>query len=75
MIGDPAYDLAQWLGNRYEAAERSTDPIAAIRRQIHRFADRLDLDPARIAGWTFVKSLGWEWEPPAARFFRAVFAA
>jgi streptomycin 6-kinase len=75
VIGDPAYDLAQWLGNRFEAAVQTSDPVSYLRRQVERFADRLDLDPARVAGWTFVKSLGWEWEPAAARTFRAVFAA
>src|SRR5262249_27017945 len=59
VVGDPAYDLAQWIANRYEAVERSPDPVAPLRRQIARFAGRLHLDPGRIAGWTFVKSLAW----------------
>jgi streptomycin 6-kinase len=75
VVGDPAYDLAQWIGNRYEAAEHSPDPVACLRRQIDRFGHLLNMDPARIAGWTFVKSLGWDWEPPVARVFRAVLAA
>jgi streptomycin 6-kinase len=73
VVGDPAYDLAQWLGNRYETASQSADPVATLRREIRWFAERLHLDAARIAGWTFVKSLGWEWEPAAARTFRVVF--
>lgn len=63
LTGEPAHDLAQWLANRRAAAIRSGDPVAALRRQIERFAGALDLEPARIAGWAFVKALGWEWGP------------
>jgi streptomycin 6-kinase len=72
LVGDPAYDLSQWLGNRCEEAEQSPDPVAAIRPQIEQMSGLLDLDPARVAGWAFVKSLGWDWGPPVARFLRAV---
>jgi streptomycin 6-kinase len=71
LVGDPAYDLAQWLGNRCEAAERSPDAVAAIRWQIDQLSDLLDLDRARVAGWAFVKSLGWDWGPPVARLLHA----
>jgi len=71
LVGDPAYDLAQWLGNRCEQAERSPDAVSAIRWQIDQFSDLLGLDPARVAGWAFVKSLGWDWGPPVARILRA----
>jgi streptomycin 6-kinase len=71
LVGEPAYDLAQWLGNRCEAAEASPDPVSAIRHQIDRLGALLDLDPARIAGWAFVKSLGWDWGPPVARILHA----
>ena len=71
LVGDPAYDLAQWLGNRCEAVERSPDAGSAIRRQIDHLSDLLNLDPARVAGWAFVKSLGWDWGPPVARILRA----
>ena len=71
LLGDPAYDLAQWLGNRCEAVERSPDAGSAIRRQIDHLSDLLNLDPARVAGWAFVKSLGWDWGPPVARILRA----
>jgi streptomycin 6-kinase len=72
LLGEPAYDLAQWLGNRVDGAEQTPDPVATLRRQIDRFADRLGLDPARIAGWAFVKSLGWNWGAHSARLFGAV---
>ena len=71
LVGDPAYDLAQWLGNRCEAVERSPDAVSILRRQIDQFGDLLGLEPARIAGWAFVKSLGWDWGAPVARLLRA----
>jgi streptomycin 6-kinase len=71
LVGDPAYDLAQWLANRLPAAERTPDPVAAIRRQIAQFSALLGLDARRVVGWAFVKSLGWDWGPPAARLFLA----
>ena len=67
LVGDPAYDLAQWLGNRCESAERRADPVAAIRQQIERLSDLLCLDPARVAGWAFVKSVAWDWGAPSTR--------
>jgi streptomycin 6-kinase len=67
LVGDPAYDLAQWLGNRAEEAEQSPEPAARLRWQIDQFSDLLALDPARVAGWAFVKSLGWDWGPSVAR--------
>lgn len=71
LAGDPAYDLAQWLGNRCEAVERAPDASSAIRRQIGHLSDLLGLDAARVGGWAFVKSLGWDWGPPVARILRA----
>ncbi len=75
LVGEPAYDLAQWLGNRVDAAIASGDPVAALRKQIDRFAGVLGLDPARIAGWAFVKALGWEWGPEVVTLFQKVSKA
>jgi streptomycin 6-kinase len=67
LVGDPAYDLAQWLGNRCASAEQTSDPVTAIRRQIDRFSELLCLDPDRVAGWAFVKSIAWGWGAWSAR--------
>jgi streptomycin 6-kinase len=72
LMGDPAYDLAQWLGNRCEAAEGSSDPVGVMRRQIDQFCDLLGLDGGGEGGWAFVKSLGWDWGPASARLLREV---
>jgi streptomycin 6-kinase len=75
LLGDPAYDLAQWLANRCEAVRATPDPVAAIRDQMDQMSALLDLDPARVAGWAFVKSLGWDWGPAAARLLLAALEA
>jgi streptomycin 6-kinase len=72
LVGDAAYDLAQWLGNRRHEALKSIDPAAHLARQTERFAVRLELDSARIAGWAFVKAFGWEWGPEVASLFAEV---
>jgi streptomycin 6-kinase len=72
LVGDPAYDLAQWLGTRCDAVEQLTDPVSALREEIDLFSRVLDLDPARVAGWAFVKSLCWDFGPQAAHLLREV---
>lgn len=72
FAGDPAFDLAQWLLNHYYLAARSTDSVGTVQRQIARFADALDLSPARIAGWTFVKALCWDWPLEIVALFQQV---
>lgn len=75
LVGEPAYDLAQWLYNRARFVIRSDDPVALLQRQIDRFAVDLGLDPARIAGWAFVKALGWQCGPEFVALFRTVAQA
>ncbi len=63
LIGEPAYDLAQWLFNRARFVPQSDEGVAILRRQIERFAVDLGLNPARIASWAFVKALGMDFGP------------
>jgi streptomycin 6-kinase len=75
LIGEPAYDLAQLLFNRSRFLIQSDDAVAVLRQQIDRFAADLDLDPARIAGWAFVKALGWQCGPEFVTLFQEVARA
>jgi streptomycin 6-kinase len=75
LVGEPAYDLAQWLYNRARFLIQSDDAVAILRQQIDRFAVDLGLDPARIAGWAFVKALGWNCGPEFVMLFRQVAQA
>lgn len=70
VVGDPAYDTAQYLGNLTDMAFDSRDPLATMAGFADGFARPLSLDPARVMGWAFVKSLGWTWAPPAVELFR-----
>jgi streptomycin 6-kinase len=75
LLGEPAYDLAQWLFNRARFVIGSDDAVAILQQQIERFASDLGLDPARIAGWAFVKALGWECGPEYVTLFGQVAQA
>jgi streptomycin 6-kinase len=75
LVGEPAYDLAQWLYNRARFVIRSDDAVALLRKQVGRFAEDLGLDPARVAGWAFVKAFGWQAGPEYVALFREVARA
>jgi streptomycin 6-kinase len=70
LLGDPAYDLAQYLANYSELAEASGDPKAFFSDAIAFFSRRLGLDPYRIAAWAFVKAIGWTWSVGVAELFK-----
>jgi streptomycin 6-kinase len=70
LVGEPAYDLAQYLANHVGRATPDE-----VRGRIERLAARAGLDPARVAGWAAVKAVGWSWgEDLAARFAAAADA-
>jgi streptomycin 6-kinase len=75
LVGDPAYDLAQWLYNCARFVIQADDAVAVLRRQVDRFAVELGLDPARIAGWALVKALRGDWEPEYLMLFQHVAQA
>jgi streptomycin 6-kinase len=75
LVGDAAYDLAQYLGNRVEAALATVDPQAELVRQIERFADGLGLDRRRIAGWAAVKAVAWNFGDEDVALFGAIDTA
>jgi streptomycin 6-kinase len=75
LVGDPAYDLAQWLFNRARFVIQSDDAVAVLRQQIEYFALNLGLSPTRIAGWAIVKSLAWQFGPEFVGLFQRVAQA
>lgn len=60
VVGEPAFDLAQWVANRMGifTPEVSAEELAPL---VENLAAQLELDPHRIAGWSLVKSIGWRW--------------
>lgn len=70
LLGDPAYDLAQFLANYDGHAVSSGDPKRFYSDAIAFFADALGLDRYRIAAWAFVKSIGWSWSVHQSELFK-----
>jgi streptomycin 6-kinase len=75
LVGEPAYDLAQWMYNRARFVIQSPDALTVLRQRIDHFATELALDPARIAGWAFVKAFGWQCGPEYVTLFHNVAQA
>jgi streptomycin 6-kinase len=72
LVGDPAYDLAQFLANYDRQALASGDPRRFYVDAIGRFATALGLDRHRIAAWAFVKSIGWTWSVQLSELFKEI---
>jgi hypothetical protein len=49
--------------------------VPVLKKLVRYFADRLDLDEGRIAGWAFVKALGWKCGPEMLDVFSRVSGA
>ena len=74
LVGDPAYDLAQFLANYSAQADASGDPKRFYADAIGFFAGALGLSRYRIAAWAFVKAVGWSWGAPLAALFEELAA-
>jgi streptomycin 6-kinase len=72
MVGDPAFDLAQWLYNASRDMMDTDEAVTLLQDKVERFAQELGLSPARIAGWTFVKALGWDCGSSVVSLFQKV---
>ncbi|MFI6297952.1 aminoglycoside phosphotransferase family protein [Nonomuraea sp. NPDC050790] len=57
LAGDPGFDLWPALDNRWADVVASGDVHRAVRRRFDLLADRLALDPARAARWTYGRLL------------------
>jgi streptomycin 6-kinase len=65
VSGDPHYELAPMLWNRWDEAVASGDLRAAVRRRFHTLVDSAYLDEARARDWVVVRMLHnalWELE-------------
>jgi streptomycin 6-kinase len=57
MAGDPHYEVAPMLWNRWEEVLRSGDVRAAVRRRFHTIVDTALLDEDRARDWVIVREL------------------
>ena len=71
LIGEPAFDLAQWIFNRTRDRKDPGD----IKSLIEYAASDLNLDPNRIANWAFIKSVGWRSGSEIAQVLQQVASA
>jgi streptomycin 6-kinase len=72
LVGDRAFDLAQWLANwsRWLLSQGRGDKIEAT---IERFSDLAGVDKARAAGWAFVNKAAWGSEVDVAKALLRAF--
>jgi streptomycin 6-kinase len=57
MAGDPHYEVAPMLWNRWEEVVQSGDVRGAVRRRFHTIVDAALLDEARARDWVVVREL------------------
>ena len=68
FAGDPAYELAPMLWNRWD--ELGDDPAAGVRQRFHRLVDASGLDERRCRDWVVLRcvfGVSWEYEAAAGR--------
>jgi streptomycin 6-kinase len=70
MSGDPHYELAPMLWNRWDEVTASGDVREAVRRRFHALVDAAGLDEGRARDWVVVRMVHnamWEIEDRPAR--------
>jgi streptomycin 6-kinase len=57
VVGDPVYEIASFMINPIDKIWKCENAVAIIKNRIEKFSSLLNVDPQRIAQWTFVKSV------------------
>ncbi|WP_438291376.1 aminoglycoside phosphotransferase family protein [Streptomyces sp. HUAS TT7] len=57
LVGERAYDLARLVRDRVEDLIAAPSGASSARRRVNRLADSLDVDPARLHGWTLFRAV------------------
>ncbi|MEU1128133.1 aminoglycoside phosphotransferase family protein [Streptomyces sp. NPDC005899] len=57
LVGERAYDLARLVRDRAEDLVASPGGAATARRRIRKLADSLEVDQARLRGWTLFRAV------------------
>lgn len=57
LVGERAYDLARLVRDRVEDLIAAPSGAALARRRVNKLADALDVDPARLHGWTLFRAV------------------
>ncbi|WP_328308951.1 aminoglycoside phosphotransferase family protein [Streptomyces sp. NBC_00442] len=57
LVGERAYDLARLVRDRVEDLIAAPSGASAARRRVNKLADSLDVEPARLHGWTLFRAV------------------
>ncbi|MEU4352242.1 aminoglycoside phosphotransferase family protein [Streptomyces sp. NPDC023838] len=57
LVGERAYDLARLVRDRVEDLIATPSGASVARRRVNKLADALDVDPARLHGWTLFRAV------------------
>ncbi|WP_371655018.1 MULTISPECIES: aminoglycoside phosphotransferase family protein [unclassified Streptomyces] len=57
LVGERAYDLARLVRDRVEDLIAAPSGASLARRRVNKLADALDVDPARLHGWTLFRAV------------------
>ncbi|OEJ61162.1 kinase [Streptomyces agglomeratus] len=57
LVGDRAYDLARLVRDRVEDLVATATGASGTRRRVNKLADSLDVDRARLHGWTLFRAV------------------
>uniref|UniRef100_A0AAU2JX42 Aminoglycoside phosphotransferase family protein n=1 Tax=Streptomyces sp. NBC_00049 TaxID=2903617 RepID=A0AAU2JX42_9ACTN len=57
LVGERAYDLARLVRDRLEDQVASSAGAAGARRRVQKLADSLEVDRARLRGWTLFRAV------------------
>ncbi|MGW7201553.1 aminoglycoside phosphotransferase family protein [Streptomyces chryseus] len=57
LVGERAYDLARLVRDRVEDLVATAAGASAARRRVNKLADSLDVDRARLHGWTLFRAV------------------
>ncbi|MFG2718012.1 aminoglycoside phosphotransferase family protein [Streptomyces sp. NPDC048416] len=57
LVGERAYDLARLVRDRVEDLIAAPSGASSARRRVNKLADSLDVDPARLHGWTLFRAV------------------
>jgi streptomycin 6-kinase len=55
IVGDPVYEIASFIINPIDKIWKCENAAVIIQNRIQKISSLLNIDPQRIAQWTFVK--------------------
>jgi streptomycin 6-kinase len=57
VVGEPAYEVGALLRNLWPDRHTHQNPARLLEHRLHRLAEELELDPARVRGWAVAQAV------------------